>query len=645
LVLTPLRSRERTLFKLPLTDTHPHSHFFELLYTSIYRRLSKTAVGSRAYSHALLGVHSRVTSLFLISAEVRLVSQHLWPAQDNMSKGKKKARSCSVCGRSARGHPGPIGPGRCLVKSSPPDYQVLDILECSIEREFIAEGDRSVSQDNEHQSITSAGNGRAEAPTLRLPDWDVRSDAGRALAPPFPSVAPGGRPHPDEFRHMGSERGTPPRGHFSKVTATRWRRSEEATRPHTHLLQGTRLPHYSEAPAGAVGSSPYRLDECDEWRAPPNRHENRHEGRHESAFQAAGRSNGPPGPVAWNTRHAEDELHQMRHMSISEGRGNCPPYRPPSNAGPVDDYIARRPHYHSGPDRTIPVFTQSGPRSRPVATHGFRYDDDFSVPAERNYGYQRAPNFDMGPPSPYEQHHGAPLIGAEHVPRRTRESAIAGEYVELVDLMNNMTNDCDEFKSMIDAQGNVNFRYQKTKKSIMNVYKWISAWSVYEIILCDHFGISLFTHLVSYRTFIVDMFQKYKFPYVITYDSRHRQRLGARSSFAFSKLDQELYITTFDASALRNITKCQKCAATDHSSSDCPFRPPGQAKALPVKPRSADLRSAEGKSVDPSFCMLFQDELCKSNQNCRRRHACYGCGKANQPLKTCKKCLPNGHCT
>ena len=56
--------------------------------------------------------------------------------------------------------------------------------------------------------------------------------------------------------------------------------------------------------------------------------------------------------------------------------------------------------------------------------------------------------------------------GTEHVAGRTREAALGGEFIDLVDLLSSAITDCDEFKSFVNTDGIVNFKYQRSKKSI-----------------------------------------------------------------------------------------------------------------------------------------------------------------------------------
>ena len=59
--------------------------------------------------------------------------------------------------------------------------------------------------------------------------------------------------------------------------------------------------------------------------------------------------------------------------------------------------------------------------------------------------------------------------GTEHLPKRTRDAAIAGEFAELADLLNSNANELDEFRSFLDSNGYVKFTYHKSKQSISSV--------------------------------------------------------------------------------------------------------------------------------------------------------------------------------
>ena len=130
--------------------------------------------------------------------------------------------------------------------------------------------------------------------------------------------------------------------------------------------------------------------------------------------------------------------------------------------------------------------------------------------------------------------------------------------------------------------------------------------------------------MVNYRSFILTMFHKFKLPFVLTYDTRHRRSLGVRKSLRFSRLNQELYVLTFDSSALRSTGRCNKCAAIDHVTLDCPFRGPGQANDLSKFKKPGQVQT-QGQSHN-EVCYRFQDDKCKYGAKCSRKHVCVGCG-------------------
>ena len=133
---------------------------------------------------------------------------------------------------------------------------------------------------------------------------------------------------------------------------------------------------------------------------------------------------------------------------------------------------------------------------------------------------------------------------------------------------------------------------------------------------------------------MLDLFSKYKLPYALTYDTRHRQWLGAQRSFEFSYVSQDIFIVTFDSQALK-LTRCPKCSSTDHGLSDCPFRNAGQASDLPKARRPASDKSASDKSNEP--CFQFNQGKCRAGAKCPRKHRCFVCGGPEGAF-ACPKC-------
>ena len=215
-----------------------------------------------------------------------------------------------------------------------------------------------------------------------------------------------------------------------------------------------------------------------------------------------------------------------------------------------------------------------------------------------------------------------------------------------------MNTDCDEFRTVVDSNGNLSLKSLKVKKQVTTSYKWLEAWAYYELILCEHYGARVFNEMTAYRLFILSLFNKYKLAYVLCYDVRHRQILGARRSLAFSSesfstASYQAYITTFDPSAVKNVTKCGKCSSLDHPTHLCPFRAPGQANDdLPSRQRrgdrgdrQSDRQGDRGKGDRGVLCYAFQEGRCRAGAKCNRKHECMGCG-GPEGHDSCSKCKP-----
>lgn len=219
---------------------------------------------------------------------------------------------------------------------------------------------------------------------------------------------------------------------------------------------------------------------------------------------------------------------------------------------------------------------------------------------------------------------------AAHVPSKSVSSALNGEYVELSDLLDSVNEKNSELKSVVDSEGYMCIKNVKHKKAITSAYKWLEAWGIYEVLMSYQNGFSMFHEMASYRNFVLSLFQRFKAPHVLIYDARHRRKLAACRSVNFSRINYDIYLESFDASALRSGNRCSKCSSVDHELSDCPFAAGGYGDPF--------LGKKATRSVANEVCRNFQDGKCKFGKKCHRRHVCISCGGAEgkSSCQTCK---------
>ena len=130
----------------------------------------------------------------------------------------------------------------------------------------------------------------------------------------------------------------------------------------------------------------------------------------------------------------------------------------------------------------------------------------------------------------------------------------------------------EELRTTVDEVGCLYFMPVRPRHNISTLFKWLEAWSVYELILVAH-SISVFNEMAAYRIFVISLFSKFRLPFVLTYDMQHRQLLGAYRSFKFVTPNNHLNVTIFDSAA--------RCASTEQATADCPFWPLGRLGTCP----------------------------------------------------------------
>lgn len=219
----------------------------------------------------------------------------------------------------------------------------------------------------------------------------------------------------------------------------------------------------------------------------------------------------------------------------------------------------------------------------------------------------------------------------DSIPDRLIVSALKGEYCELEHLIS------ATYGNMIDTKvqvywedGQLMYKIQPPKKCIVDIVTWLESWTLYTRFMGAYHGQELFVSMCDYQYKVIDWSRKYKWPFVSTWDSKHRQMIAGRS-VEFTTWDVAEFTNHFDPTSVRKgTTKCNHCASTEHTWSECPFR------------GNAGGRYGQAESGRPdryNTCFNWNYKMC-TYPGCRRYHVCKGCG-GNVPYVDC---AVNGRC-
>ena len=562
-----------------------------------------------------------------------------------MGNSEKRKRQCTVCGKPAKGHEGRIGPGRCLAAKTP------------------SQGDSAAPQADTVQAPASGASGGARPkicdppppppPTPHDVQWSDPEDdfVNIPLSRGWGSAARGSGFYSPVQQQVGLYGGKMAVAVGSSQDFASFRRVQDLLDPPGGLQPLRSQGPISPAPPHRAGllsaASVVQPPPSPILRPPPQPAVRPMQTLMDVNLDRIYQSppvQASPRPAAASYADSRPQLYvDSRPQQYVDSRPQqydaCRPQQ----------YVDSRPPQSSRvPDGPAGPFT--GHASR-IVDQGVHYGGDrscgYGLPLHtdyvRDYGAssQVAPLPYLGEPGVRTSRFPA---GTEHVKDNVRASALAGDYVDLSDLIVVTINvEVDQIKTVIDDNGCLSLKPTKPKKHILSSFKWLDAWAVYEILLAHAHGVEIFTEMALYRIFITSLFATYKLPHVLSYDMRHRQILGASRSLGFRSVNHPIYVVTFDVTAVKNSSRCGRCSSTEHGTSSCPFRAPGQAAELPKNPkkqqpdRSGDKHKSDRTPTAEQHCFQFQGGICRSGPKCPRKHACWGCG-GPEGINNCAKC-------
>lgn len=223
------------------------------------------------------------------------------------------------------------------------------------------------------------------------------------------------------------------------------------------------------------------------------------------------------------------------------------------------------------------------------------------------------------------------------------KAAMNGEFISLVDFLpSNEPIIAEQWEAPTEMPDGVLYvRPKKSRRTIDNFDSWLAAWTNYESLMVGQYP-ELYPNFVTHRQLIQTCNRKYNWQSICMYDIRHRMRLGAQKSFAFERIDNDLFVTILDSTAIKSdALRCFRCKSFEHVVSNCPFPAEAQVeankKAVRAKPGQKPLLKSErwyhnGKEG----CNNWQRDRCNVQQ-CPRAHVCKGC-RGPEPHDRCPTC-------
>ena len=195
-----------------------------------------------------------------------------------------------------------------------------------------------------------------------------------------------------------------------------------------------------------------------------------------------------------------------------------------------------------------------------------------------------------------EAHHCLPS-GAK-VSAKVLAQAKCGEYINLADFAPCLEPSLVTETSIVD--GELVFKPKRNIKNMDSFLLWSMAWRAYEKLLVTY-NPALYPGMCAYRIFIQTCAAKHWWPSVYSYDVRNRAKHSMEKSFLFHHLDNDIYVTTMDATTIKpNVRQCSRCKSIWHVSRDCPFSEEGAWRRLHARRIHRQANRTQQQGVRPT---------------------------------------------
>ncbi|CAH1786945.1 unnamed protein product, partial [Owenia fusiformis] len=139
------------------------------------------------------------------------------------------------------------------------------------------------------------------------------------------------------------------------------------------------------------------------------------------------------------------------------------------------------------------------------------------------------------------------------IPEKVIRTIKNGEFVQMIDILPaNLLHDHHENPDPILSLENGQLRQKQTRKIkiIENFSQWLSAWNIFEAIIVQN-APHTYPGLCTYRNIIQEADAKFKWNAVNASDVKYRSKLSQTKSQQFGNIDTQLYVTTFDSTAVK----------------------------------------------------------------------------------------------
>lgn len=201
------------------------------------------------------------------------------------------------------------------------------------------------------------------------------------------------------------------------------------------------------------------------------------------------------------------------------------------------------------------------------------------------------------------------IIADYTIQKEVANKAVSGHYINFVYLLRTEIDSESDVSSLIVTQNGI--RLSKMYDQEIDSYnRWIEAMLNYESLLtsevCDP---QIHLKILSYRRYIHQLQLKFRWPYVYSYDKQFRMHLACKKTFDFHVSAPQLFLTVFDAKAVKEevlkpaTKKCFRCHS-DHLVKACPFP---QEAALAPQPAPPPQEAITLPESDPGgICLLVK---------------------------------------